>query len=245
MALFQGSFYSNVLKRSTHLAVYKPYHFSLHSKIAVLLHGIADNEQSWLLQTNVCRYAEQTNTALVIPDCNRSFYINTAYGAQFFDYLNDELPQAAQSFFGLPADKDRWCVAGSSMGGYGVLKSLLHPNSSFKSGYAFSPVIDIVECYRVLPRDMAISGELEGLLGADLKVSPQDDVAHLLAAHSGEKLNLTIRCGEADFLLDKVKAFHHLLDTYEVDHHFHLDSGGHDWAYWDEAVRQMFETLYG
>lgn len=241
MGFFQGSFYSTILKKSTHLAVFKPRDFNEASKVVFLLHGICDNDQAWATNTNVIRYAELSNTALVMPDCNRSFNINTMYGAPYSDYIHDELPKAASHFFGLTHDKNRLCIAGNSMGGYGALKEILRDNSTYGLAYVFSPVTHIVKGYKKLPSDLAIENELEGIIGPAL--NPCYDLEQLIKKHKGTKLNLTIRCGKCDFLSDDVDEFHKLLNANCVEHHYYKDIGGHNWEYWGEAAKEMLKTI--
>ena len=244
MGFFQGSFYSEALKRNTHLSVYKPIGFRAESKVIVFLHGIADNDHSWITLTSACRLAEQTNTALVFADCNRSFYINTYYGARYHDYINQELPKAIHFFFNLPNEKERLYIAGNSMGGYGALRAYLQPNSCYGAVIAFSPVTNLRQCYdQLLPPDLSLPNEPEGLFGPCLIDAPENDLFDLLKQKAEEDLNITIYCGAEDFLKVGIDAFHRHMEDNNVKHKYVVDAGEHNWSYWDRAVVHLFNQF--
>src|SRR5438874_3796642 len=133
MALFQCSFFSDVLALSVSAHVLIPQQTSRQvglssavkpgGKFAVLylLHGLSDDHTIWMRRTSIERYAAVKNLAVVMPAAARSFYQDMASGPRYWTYLSEELPALMQSFFPISNARERTFAAGLSMGGYGAL----------------------------------------------------------------------------------------------------------------------------
>ena len=64
-----------------------------------LLHGLAGDHNSWLHNTSIVRYANEYGCAVVMPNADRSWYADTAYGANYFTFITKELPELCRSTF--------------------------------------------------------------------------------------------------------------------------------------------------
>jgi S-formylglutathione hydrolase FrmB len=62
-------------------------------KVVYLLHGLTDNCTGWTRYSSCERYARERGVALVIPEVQRSFYIDGVYGLKYFTYVAEELPK--------------------------------------------------------------------------------------------------------------------------------------------------------
>src|SRR5258705_6398585 len=93
-----------------------------------LLHGLSDDDTTWVRRTSLERYVAELGLAVVMPQVQRSFYTDEVFGRPYWAFVSEELPRVARSFFRLSADPAQTFVAGLSMGGYGAFKlALRHP----------------------------------------------------------------------------------------------------------------------
>lgn len=128
MALIQCQFYSEVLGLSTSMNVILPQ--ATRSQIGMegkqgtgphptlyLLHGLSDDDSTWLRRTSIERYVASMGLAVVMPQVHRSFYTNMEQGAAYWTFISEELPALARSFFPLSDKREDNFVAGLSMGG--------------------------------------------------------------------------------------------------------------------------------
>ena len=92
MSFFRGDFFSEELGMQTGIHVIIP-DAAKNSDLRVLylLHGLSDNCSNWIRNTSIERYAVEYNTAVIIPEVQRSFYTDMKYGLNYFSYVADEL----------------------------------------------------------------------------------------------------------------------------------------------------------
>ena len=60
-------------------------------KVLYLLHGCSHNYSVWSRYTSLERYCLPYNLAVIMPEVNRSFYTDMAYGPEYFTYITEEL----------------------------------------------------------------------------------------------------------------------------------------------------------
>ena len=77
----------------------KPY------KTLWLFHGIPDDQSAWMRFSSIERYAKKYNLAVVMPNADRCWYTNTAYGINYFNFITEELPTYFRSIFKGMSDK--------------------------------------------------------------------------------------------------------------------------------------------
>ena len=124
MAFLHVDYSSKALEMETCFQVVLPDEGDLKQvKVIYLLHGLTDNCTGWARYTACERYARERGVALVMPEVQRSFYIDGVHGLKYFTYVSQELPQAVHRMFGLSLEKEKSYVMGLSMGGFGALKS--------------------------------------------------------------------------------------------------------------------------
>src|SRR3954470_22345135 len=71
-----------------------------------LLHGLSDDHTIWMRRTSIERYAAARNLAVIMPAAGRSFYQDMASGANYWNFLSEELPALCQSYFPLSATRE-------------------------------------------------------------------------------------------------------------------------------------------
>ena len=106
MARFSVNFYSYSLDHGVDIEVTIPsfsscdrdparkWTHALPAKFPVLylLHGHGNDRHSWMRYTSVERLAEEQRIALVTLDSQNKAYNNLPNGDNYYDFLNEELP---------------------------------------------------------------------------------------------------------------------------------------------------------
>ena len=108
---FRGDIYSHALKLDTQLCVIFPdVPFNVVSpyketKVLYLLHGLTDGAIGWARLTNAEYLAMVNNYILIMPEVQRSFYTDMAYGPKYFTYIAEELPELVNKMFRIPQER--------------------------------------------------------------------------------------------------------------------------------------------
>ena len=164
MAHIRCDFRSEALDMNTSMTVVLPEGVELSSvPVIYLFHGLCDNCSGWSRYTSVERYARKYNAALIIPEVQRSFYTDMAFGLSYFAFIHDELPQICRRFFSLSPERKYNYVMGLSMGGYAALKCAFHTPERYAGCASFSAVTDIRD--RVIASEGRARLEFEAIFG--------------------------------------------------------------------------------
>ena len=110
MALLRCDFFSDVLELSTSMTVILPQSTSGQigmsgsagegaPPVLYLLHGLSDDDTTWLRRTSIERYVAPLGLAVVMPQVHRSFYTDQAHGGRYWTFLSEELPALVGGFF--------------------------------------------------------------------------------------------------------------------------------------------------
>jgi putative tributyrin esterase len=220
-----------------------------------LLHGLSDDHTIWMRRTSIERYAAARNLAVIMPAAGRSFYQDMASGANYWTYLNEELPAIMRSYFPLAAARDRNYVAGLSMGGYGALRLVLADPEKYAAAASLSGALDVARrCREAGRKGSHLSRvEMESIFGAELKVEGTNSDLFALAqsigarqrAGSSTKPAIYLSCGAEDDLLPESHAFHQHLESLQWEHAYSEPPGDHEWTVWDAEIQQVIDWLPG
>lgn len=142
MALMTMEFFSKSLMVTTQVNVLLPsltmgtepkafYTSGKRYKVLWLLHGAGGNQNDWIHNTNIARYADGRDLLVVMPSLLNSDYSNYtsfADGFQAWDFLTDELMPMVYNWLPASSKREDNYIAGMSMGGNGALMFALgHP----------------------------------------------------------------------------------------------------------------------
>lgn len=120
MALLRVDVISKALDMATSFMAVLPDEGNLQkTRVVYLLHGLTDNCTGWTRYTSCERYAREHGVALIMPEVQRSFYIDGVHGLKYFTYVSQELPQMVHRMFGLPLEKNiatSWDCPWAAMG---------------------------------------------------------------------------------------------------------------------------------
>jgi S-formylglutathione hydrolase FrmB len=254
MALVRCEFFAESLSLSTSMTVLLPQRTSTQiglegatrdgpPPVLYLLHGLSDDDSTWLRRTSVERYAAPLGLAVVMPQVHRSFYLDEAYGGRFWTFVSEELPALVGQLFRVSTAREDTFVAGLSMGGYGALKLALRQPHRFAAAASMSAVTDLDSpaARRHRPEDPGLmTRHVDGraVAGTD------DDLAHLVdAAEPGALPALHVSCGTEDELLGDSRRFVDRCAAAGIPVTTSFGPGEHDWAYWDERIQEVLAWL--
>ena len=240
--LLELGFKSKELKKDTRVNVLLPdaRDTSKPFKTLWLLHGLSGDHTAWMRNTSIERYAKHHNLAVVMPNADRSWYTNTAYGLNYFNFIAKELPALCRSTFcGMSEKREDNIVAGLSMGGYGALKLALTYPEQYGHCISLSGSLDVTRKGRNY--DLA---EWQSIFGygiqtaLDLEGGEHDLFALVERKHKDTAFpRIYLWCGTEDTLIDVNRAFDRHLCAFGIPHAFTFSEGDHTWKWWDLHIQ--------
>lgn len=240
MAFARVEYYSHALEMTTSFQAVLPDAGDIKdAKVVYLLHGLSDNCTCWMRYSSCERYAKERGVALIMPEVQRSYYIDGVYGLNYFTYVSQELPQAVHRMFGLSLEREKSYVMGLSMGGFGALKCALTYPENYAGCGSFSGVTDL-DATR--PGSSMRSWEFDALLGEGKRAGQDNDLFAL-----AQKKNLPpiyLSCGEQDRLYPMNVRFAEHLKTCKANYRFDHRPGDHTWDFWDRSIQDCMDWLW-
>ena len=251
MASFNGTIYSRSLGMDTNLNIITPRGKLTDNgnlpRVAYLLHGLSDNAAAWLENANLRELCDKYNIAFVMPEVQRSFYTDMAFGLDYYTFISEELPETVSSLFKFSEKREDTYIMGLSMGGYGALKIGMRNPGEFAGIGGFSSVCDVKEAIKDSDNVTFTEREKISVLGNDLNLKSDDDLYHIAEefSKSGYETKIYLSCGNDDFLLDMNKDYEKHLSDMGIPHVFETWEGIHNWKFWRESLDRALETFFG
>lgn len=256
MAHLKINYFSNALLKDCQMDVLLPqktadspnWNQDLLTDLPVLylLHGMSDDNTSWLRNTRLERLIKNTPLAVVLPNADLSWYANTTYDMNYYDEIAIELPQVVHDLFPqISTKRDKNFIMGSSMGGYGAYKIALSTNN-FGYAAALSGAFDPSGSNKILT-SFRSNDYWNGVINKrdDFKVSPEN-LLHLaeqkLSLHEPVP-NLYAWCGQQDFLYQDNLNLISNLEQLGINIDAEFTNGKHDWYSWDKFLKNILEWL--
>lgn len=242
-----GTLYSNSLQTDTSVTIVTPNKISEVYSVVYLLHGLYGNNRSWLDYSLLPVYAAEGHTIYVTPDAGHSFYADMARGGKYFTYVSQELPELMKSVFNISAERKDTYIIGCSMGGYGALKCALTYPERYKGCAAFSSCcLDIKEGMSLGSSGFreafgeAMANDFAAAFGEEMKWSPEIDITELAASakEKGVIPELYLTCGTFDPFYDAHEKLRAELDGMGIKYEYEQWPAGHDFIYFNEALRR-------
>lgn len=266
MPLFQGNFYAKSLNSCANVAVYIPapkrrsypnltwdeiYPAQRKYKTLFLLHGMYEDESIWVRKSNIERYAEEKQIAVVMPYAQNSYYTDMYRGPRYFTYLTEELPRAVRAWFPLSDRREDNFIAGLSMGGYGACKAALARPGQYAAFASLSGAVDIESMWNYIQSDeraqeerllfAAVFGSLERYKHSE---SDLFFLAEKLKLSGGDIPRAYIACGVDDKLcypMNKKLTAH--LSGLGIPFTYEEGPGDHTWDFWDPEIKKVLDWL--
>jgi len=235
MAFCDVHWFSKVLGKQVGTYVILPDAGSPPYAVYYLLHGLSDDHTIWHRRTRIEWYVRDLPLMVVMPDGFRGFYTNNDDGPAYAAYTAEELVGFIDRTFPTAACREKRCVGGLSMGGYGALRLGLGYPDRFVSANSHSGALTVGE----QEESDAFNGpERARIFGVNPK-GTDHDLFRLArqARDAGNLPHLRIDCGTDDFLIEPNRKFHCDLQNLGIDHEYEEHPGTHSWDYWDEHVQ--------
>ena len=247
MAHLVVDYYADALGVQTRMHVLLPQRLAAgKAKTLYLLHGMSDDEGTWMRRTSIERYAEEKGLAVVMPDGGLGWYTDMYRGLAWFKFISGELPALCRRFFPILSDKreDTW-IGGNSMGGYGALKCALRAPQTFSKVISLSGALDAADT-AVNNTVPATRRYWEDVFGPAEDVSgSENDLFAAATALTDPALRPRIYmwCGTEDFLYAQNIRMRDHLRALGYDLMYEESPGDHQWQYWDKKIADALNWL--
>lgn len=247
MAHLVVDYYADALGVQTRMHVLLPQRLAAgKAKTLYLLHGMSDDEGTWMRRTSIERYAEEKGLAVVMPDGGLGWYTDMYRGLAWFKFISKELPALCRRFFPILSDKrEDTYIGGNSMGGYGALKCALRAPQTFSKVISLSGALDAA--------DTAINNTVpatrrywEDVFGPAEDVSgSENDLFAAATALTDPALRPQIYmwCGTEDFLYAQNIRMRDHLRALGYDLTYEESPGDHQWKHWDKKIADALDWL--
>ena len=250
MALLDISLFSDTLQLDVSATVIYPQRCDRSPdipggpyKVLYLLHGIKQNEQSYVRNSAIERYVRNLPLVVVMPSVGRSFYTDQERGYPYFTFLSEELPRFLSSVLTISTKREDTFIAGLSMGGYGAFKAALTRPDLYSRAASMSGALDLVSLANTLGDSVKIFPyEWENTFGSYEVKGSEHDLMALSRKELSPKPSFYVTCGDEDALLqDNLRFVETLQETHDVIYDQH--PGGHTWKFWDKALKRVLRWL--
>lgn len=261
MAIIQANIMSSSLARTVPIQVILPVDkLPLGSqeqtqsgkfKTMYLLHGLFGNYTDWVRNSNISRYAEAKDLAVVMPSGDNSFYVdgmlpNSRYG----NFIGRELVEVTRKMFPLSEKREDTFIAGFSMGGFGAIRNGFCYADTFGYIAGLSSALNIFELPlgmpgRCLMNEDAVFGDIPAASVTDK--NPRVAVAHLKAAMGNDATlalpQVYMSVGSEDALIEPNRRFRDFLLSEGIEPTYEEAPGKHNWDFWDSQIKKVLDWL--
>ncbi len=243
---------SSLLNRTVKYSIYLPpdyYTSNRRYPVVYLLHGLGDNETSWIqfgeadrIADTGIRSGEYPPMIIVMPDAGATFYINDYQSkVRYEDMFVQELIPHIDSMFRTRSQREYRAVSGLSMGGYGSLVLSMHHPELFSVCAALSAAVRTDEALMAVPDERyntvyapLFSGPVKG--DERLTITWKRNSPITLAKSAPEadltKVRWYLDCGDDDALTVGNSMLHIALLDRKIPHEYRVRDGAHTWSYW-------------
>lgn len=237
MALIRINHKSTVLGKASDIAIIAPEEPKREKlRVLYLLHGLSDDYSAWLRYTSIERYLKyNTDTVVVMPDAQKSFYTDMVHGNKYYTYIAEEIPKFLSSLFNISKEREDTYIAGLSMGGYGAFKIALKNPDIYSAAASFSGALDIAGITNL---NDDFKRETVTILGENYSLEESsENLFYLLKKDMPQKPRLLQMCGTEDFLYQFNQNFKQRIENKEFEYEYYEAPGEHNWDFWDSCIK--------
>lgn len=261
MALIQVNFMSKTLMRTVPVNVILPVDKMVFPGMPVredkpyktlyLLHGVFGNYTDWVSGTNIQRWTEENDLAVVMPSGDNMFYVDNIKANNYYgEFIGRELVEITRKMFPLSHKREDTYIAGLSMGGYGAIRNGLKYHETFGciAGLSSALIIDGIENRTDdVPFFIESRSYAEACFGDLTQVAESDMnpkwLAKKLVEEKIDMPKIYMACGEEDFLLNANEDFKNYLEKLGIEVTYEVGPGAHEWDFWNTYIKKVIEWL--
>jgi enterochelin esterase-like enzyme len=256
-------FNSSLLNRQVKYSVYLPpdyYSSNRRYPVIYLLHGLGDNETSWVQFGEADRIAddgiksgELPPMIIIMPNAGTTWYVNDFENkVRYEDMFVQELVPHIDSMFRTRTQREYRAVSGLSMGGFGSLTLAMHHPELFSSCAALSAAVRTDETIASMPDERyntvfapIFSGPVKGQerLTLTWKRNSPLVLARSAPANDLTQVRWYIDCGDDDALTVGNAMLHIALLDRKIPHEYRARDGAHTWSYWRSGLSDALKFI--
>lgn len=249
---------SRIMQQDIRFSVCLPQDYYTSSSsypVVYMLHGLGDDESSWLEYGQISQYAyaatarsEIVPMIFVMPQGFRTYYMNDYHDScRYQDMFIQELVPYIDRIFRTIPRNDQRALIGYSMGGYGALMLALQHPDVFGATVPLSISVRTDEQY-MTEEASGWDKQWGSIFGAEGKkgeerITPyyrSHSPFHLLKDMPAARIsNLRIYIDNGDdeqTLCRSNEELHILMRNLNIHHEFRVRDGGHSFQYWTSAL---------
>jgi len=229
-------YHSDQLNKARRFFVYTPPGYADSEEdfpVLYLLHGFGDDESAWSrvgmansILDNVLSEGKSARFIVVMPSGHSSMPTSPDYQAYDLEgnaqsietELLENIKPMVESRYRCLTDRKSRGIAGLSMGGGQAVRIGLSHTDLFGWVTGYSASIIKLGCHP------ALDNHLEAIR----KDQPE----------------LSLVCGDTDFLFEENVEFNKKLTELNIDHHHHWSQGGHTWDNWRSYLAETARTMF-
>ena len=200
-----------------------------------LLHGADGSYLDWLTKVPALEvFCDRFNIIIICPDGgDNSWYFDSPIDSnyRYETYISKELVDFIDLKYLTKNNPKFRAISGLSMGGHGALYLSIRNQSVFGLAGSMSGGVDI----RGFSKNWNLSDRLGKINDFPLNWEA-NTVINLIDQVEILNLKLIIDCGRDDFFLEVNNLFHKKLTNKNINHHYKIKEGSHNWIYWKESV---------
>lgn len=256
MAYIQMTFAADTLKRWTEIDVIlpvegggpadqKPERFPA----LYLLHGFSGSSKDWLTYSNIRRYAEKHNIAVVMPSGENAFYVDNEELGLYHGAFIQELVEFTRKVFPLSKERKDTFIGGLSMGGFGALRNGMFYSDIFSKvislsgAFIIEDIVGAEEGSRIGPESYGYYRRVFGELDHVAETDRNPILCAEKAAERGNAPKVLMACGTEDFLLENNRHVREALEAMGIDTAYFEGPGAHEWTFWDQWIAKGMDWL--
>ncbi len=220
-------------------------------KTLYLLHGLLGSEVDYISGTRIQRWAEEKDLAVIMPSGENGFYVDQEEtGRLYGQFIGEELVEFTRKLFPLSDKREDTFIGGLSMGGYGAVRNGLKYYDTFGSIIAMSAALQIFEAEEgespaTIAYEESCFGDLQ--LAKKSDKNPRvliDELVKKQKSNPEVKLpRIFLTCGTEDSLIEVNRLYKELFETNGFDIKYIEAKGGHEWDFWDAAIKKALDWL--
>jgi putative tributyrin esterase len=243
------TFYSPSLRRRKQYLIVSPENSVQFDGFSViyLLHGLGGEPADWLRWSHLHDYLRDRKLIAVLPEGDNSYYVNAAEIPEdhYADYIVNDLPNDVESHYPVARKRESRLIGGLSMGGYGAFYlSLKHPDRYWFVG-SMSNAADATARKFSFQRfgQYWRFRKIFGPPGTSVR-NGYDPFYLVKSVQNSKGLPYIYQaCGNKDGLVGVNRLLDRALAAERIDHVYRESPGAHNWRYWDQALKGMFDVM--